>query len=155
VYGRATAWTWSDSPGIDAQVAGIGTWKALTLGAGFGTTSIEVFQGPANPVVLDEVEVGESRAIYLPRYLTGLAHLRGGRDTRWHLGGSLGFSGSTQRGVFEAHLAPSQDGGGRWRVGASLEWTRGKVEEQGRSQAAVDVGSVRSALHISRVFGEY
>jgi len=155
VYGRATAWTWSESPGIDAQIAGIGNWKALTIGAGFGTTSIEVFQGPETPVVLDDVEVGESRTIFLPRYATGMVHLRGGRDTRWHAGASLGFSGSTQRGVLEAHLAPSQDGGGRWRVGATLEWTRSRVQEQGRSQAAVEVGSVRSALHISRVFGEY
>ncbi len=155
VYARATAWSWPESPGIGGHVAGIATWRVLTVGAGIGTASIEVIQGPTTPVVVDDQEVGESHTRYLPRYGVGVVHLRGGTDTRWHLGLALGGSGTTQRGLFEAHFAPSEGGNGRWRIGATLEWIRGTVEEQGRSQASVDVGSVRSGLHIGRVFGEY
>lgn len=155
VYGRASAWSWSQSPGIDAQVAGIVNWKALTFGLGAGTGSVEIVQGPEIPVVLDEEEVGETTDRFLPRYVLSMLHLRGGDDTTWHVGLSYGRLASTQRGLLEAHLAPNPDNSGRWRVGATLEWIRSGVVEQGRPRATADVGSVRSALHVGRVFGEY
>lgn len=154
-YTRGSVWTWSQSPGIDAHIAGIGTWRALTVGAGVGTASVEVVQGPETPVLLDDQEVGESIDRFLPRYGLLMVHLRSGADTRWHAGATVGALGPTQRGLFEFHIAPSPDNSGRWRVGATLEWVRSEVQEQGRPVASVDVVSVRSALHIGRVFGEY
>lgn len=157
VYGRASVWTWTSSPGIDAHVAGIWTTRGLMLGAGGGTASVDGFQGPAAgsdlaALVPDEPE---SHRVYLPRYALALAQLKGGRTTRWHVGLTLGTGPQTRRGLVEAHLAPEATGNSRWRVGTTVEWISAVLEEQRAPRNVLDVGSVRGGLHISRVWGEY
>jgi hypothetical protein len=157
VYGRASVWTWSASPGIDAQVAGIWTYRGLMLGAGAGTASVDAFQGPAVDSELATLapDSTESHRLYLPRYALGTAQLRSGRSTRWHAGLTIGSGPQTQRGLLEAHVSPEASGGSRWRVGASVEWIATVLEEQRFPRNTLNVGSVRGGLHLSRVWGEY
>ena len=152
VYGRATVTTWGDSPGLDAALAGIWSQREVLLGGGFGTASVDNFQGPVDGTpAAQRIDEPETHRIYLPRYWFGTAQLRGGGAWRYHATVLVGAGASVGRGLVEAALASPTS----WRVGVAVETTSGILVEQRRAANRLDVGSARATLFVGRAFGEY
>jgi hypothetical protein len=159
VYGRGTVWLWGASPGLDAEVAAIWTWRGLLLGAGGGVTSIDELQGPepGTPLAQALPEAQETHRVYMPRYALGTLHLRSGRKLRWHGGVTVGMGASLSHAVAELHVGQPIDPAvsSRWRVGLTAAFTSGVLTEQRRPDNRLEVGSSRVALTIGRVWGDY
>lgn len=159
VYARASTWLWGDSPGHDLQAAAIWAPGPWMLGAGVGATALDELQGPPTDSALARQlpEASETHRVFMPHYFLGTAHLRGGQTWRWHLGVTAGGSNAVVHGLVQAHLALPVDRAATatWRLGLSVESTRGTLSEQRRPDNQLDAGSTRAALTVGRAFGEY
>lgn len=132
-----------DSPGIDGRLAGIWTYRRLTVGAGVGTHGVDVFYAE------------EQHRLEMLRYGLGTVHLRFGARPRWDVGLMAGGSAALVRTHLRVGGTLIETDSNRWRLGIDLTRSDATFQREGQPSDTVELGNTRAMLQIGLAWGEY